>query len=302
MLVTSVRATALLCICAHSLAQDLEPRRWTHLPVDTNFLGVGYLYSEGELHFDPVLRIEDAEVELQTVALSFSRYFRLFGTTARIDVTVPVQHGQWDGLVDSVPTSATRDGLGDPILRFSANLTGAPALQGKEFMEHKQEHAVNTAIGAALEVRLPLGDYEEDKLINLGQNRFVAAPQIGVLHTRRDWSFELTGSTYFYTDNDEFFNGNSLEQSPLFALQTHLVKTFDAGYWLSVGAAYGWGGESTINGVEKDDEKANLLFGGSIGFRIGETQSVKLAYIRGDALEDIGSDTDSVLLGWSIRF
>jgi hypothetical protein len=298
----SARVTAFLSLCTCCLAQDLEPRRWTHLPVDTNFLGVGYLYTEGELHFDPVLRIEDAEVELHTVALSLSRYFRLFGTTARIDVTVPVQRGEWDGLVDSVPTSVTRDGLGDPILRFSVNLTGAPALTGKEFMEYKQERAVNTALGAALEVRLPLGDYQEDKLINLGQNRLVAAPQIGVLHTRRQWSFELTGSTYFYAENDEFFDGNSLEQSPLFAAQTHVVRTFEAGYWLSVGAAYGWGGESTINGVEKDDERSNLLYGGSFGFRIGETQSVKLAYARGDALEDIGSDTDSVLLGWSIRF
>jgi hypothetical protein len=29
-------------------AQDIEPRRWSHLPLDTNFLGVGYAYTNGD--------------------------------------------------------------------------------------------------------------------------------------------------------------------------------------------------------------------------------------------------------------
>ena len=41
-------------------AQELEPRRWTHLPTDSNFAGVGYAFTDGDLSFDPVLKIEDA--------------------------------------------------------------------------------------------------------------------------------------------------------------------------------------------------------------------------------------------------
>jgi hypothetical protein len=122
------------------------------------------------------------------------------------------------------------------------------------------------------------------------------------LHTRGEWSFELTGSAYFFTDNDEFFNGNKLEQDPLFALQTHVVKTFGQDWWMAAGVAYSWAGESTINGVPADDDKSNLISGTSIGLRIDAAQSVRLGYIHADTLNDLGSDSDSVALGWSFRF
>jgi hypothetical protein len=287
---------------APCLAQDLEPRRWTHLPIGTSVLGINYSFTAGDLGFDPVLEIQDARVEMNTAAVSCTRYFALADRTARIDVIVPVQSGNWDGLVGGVPRSVNRDGLADPVVRLSANLCGAPALTGKEFADFRREHTVGTALGAALEVRLPLGEYQEDKLINLGQNRFTITPQLGLLHTSGEWSFELTGSMYLFTENDEFFNGNKLEQDPLYALQTHVVKTFGQDWWMAAGIAYSWAGESTVNGVAKNDNKSNLLSGASFGFRVDATQSVRLGYIRTDTLNDLGSDTDTFGLGWSFRF
>lgn len=297
-----LRGASVAGLAAIASAQDLEPRRWTHLPLGTNVLGVGYVFTEGDISFDPVLRIEQAGVELHTLLFSYTRYFDLAGTTARIDAFVPVQSGEWTGQLDGTPARVEREGLADPVLRFSTNLLGAPALDGREFAEFQRANPVTTAVGAGLEVRLPLGEYMDDKLINLGQNRFVVTPQLGVLHREEQWSFELTGSTFFYTENHDFFGGNNLEQDPLFAVQTHVVRVFDGGFWVSLGAAYGWGGESTINGVEKDDEKRNVLYGGSFGFRLAETQSVRFAYARTDSHADTGSDTNSFLISWAIRF
>jgi hypothetical protein len=294
----------LLVLAAPSIAsaQDLEPRRWTHLPVGTNVLGVNYAFTSGDLSFDPVLEIQDAEVEMNTLALAYSRTFALAQRTARLDLLVPIQSGSWDGLVSGVPRSISRDGLADPVVRLSANLAGAPALTGKEFAEYRAQHPVTTSLGAALELRLPLGEYQEDKLINLGQNRFAIGPQLGVLHTRGEWSFELTGSMIFYTDNDEFFGGNRLEQDPLYATQAHVVKTFGQDWWIAAGAAYAWAGESTINGTPKDDDKSNLLWGTSVGLRLDASQSVRLGYIRTDSLNELGADTQTLALGWSFRF
>ena len=42
-------------------AQELEPRRWAHLPVDTNFGAIAYAYKEADISFDPVLQIENAK-------------------------------------------------------------------------------------------------------------------------------------------------------------------------------------------------------------------------------------------------
>jgi len=47
-----------------SSAQELEPRRWAHVPVDTNYFGVGYVKTDGDVLFDPVLRIEYTTVNI----------------------------------------------------------------------------------------------------------------------------------------------------------------------------------------------------------------------------------------------
>jgi hypothetical protein len=297
-------AVLLSWVCAPAVvrAQDLEPRRWTHLPVGSTVLGGGYVFTTGDLKFDPVLRIDDAEVELHTAVVSFNRTFALFEQTARLEVHLPFQTGRWQGLLNGVPTTVHRDGLADPFVRLSTSLLGAPALEGKEFVAWRREHPVETTVGAALDVRVPLGEYKEDKLINLGQNRFAIGPQLGVLHTRGEWSFEATGTLLTFTDNDEFFNGNKLEQEPLLALQAHVVKTFPSGLWISTGVAYGWGGESSINDVRTGDSKSNLLYGGSVGMRITDTQSARIGYFRGDTLTEVGSDTHNFFVTWAIRF
>jgi hypothetical protein len=53
------------------------------------------------------------------------------------------------------------------------NLYGAPPLSGKDYAAYRAKMDVETIVGAGLAVRLPTGQYMDDKLINLGENRFV---------------------------------------------------------------------------------------------------------------------------------
>ena len=84
-------------------AQDLEPRRWTHLPVGLNVAGFGGGWTEGEIFLDPVLLIEDATFEMAVMGAAYARAFDFKGRTARLDVTVPYGSGRWEGLVDGEP-------------------------------------------------------------------------------------------------------------------------------------------------------------------------------------------------------
>jgi hypothetical protein len=88
----------------------------------------------------------------------------------------------------------------------------------------------------------------------------------------------------------------------LYALQTHLIYASSQRWWVSLGAAHGRGGESSIDGVKKDDERRDWLYGISAGFSIGSSSSVKLAYVGSRTSEDVGKDTDSIALAYSIRF
>jgi len=296
----------LLLIClslgAAVNAQDIEPRRWTALPVGLNVVGVGYLYTTGDIAFDPVLQIENATVDMQTVVATYAHSFGLFGRSARVDVIVPWQHGYWEGLLEGQPASVTRVGLADPGARLSVNLYGAPALAPAEFRKHAAKQPINTIVGAAVFVGAPLGEYLEDKLLNLGKNRFVIRPQIGVLHTRGKWSFELTGSTFFFTDNDEFWNGNSLEQDPISALQAHVIRVFKPGLWVSLSAAYGWRGETTVNGVPGENDKADVLAALSVGIPITPKHGIKFVYLRSETQRFTGADLHTFAIAWSTFF
>jgi hypothetical protein len=280
-------------------AQDLEPRRWTHLPKGVNFFSIGGSYGDGEIFLDPVLQIEDAKVNLVTTGLSYVRSFGLFGKSARVDVRLPYAWGRWEGLVNGEYTRVKRNGFGDPRLRLSVLLYGGPAQTRAEFAKSEKS---STIVGGALAIVMPYGDYLEDKLINLGENRWIFRPQLGVTHTRGKWTLEATGSAFLYTDNDEFWDGNRLETETLYALQAHLIHTFRPGLWASLSTAYGTGAEAQVNGVDKDNPVGNWLTALSLGLPISKTQGVKLVWLRARSQKDTGSDTDSLIVGYSVMF
>ena len=297
-----ITALVFLSVTGIAIGQDIEPRRWTPLPVGMNVLGAAIVQTDGDIAFDPVLEIDDATVDIDTAIVSYLHAFDLLGQSARFDIRLPYMDARWEGLLAGEPASVERRGFGDPRVRLSINFLGAPALKGKAFQAYRAAHPVNTVVGAALAIRLPLGEYKQDKLLNLGENRYVFRPQLGFVHTRGHWSYELTGSVFLYTKNDEFFGNNKREQDPLYALQTHLIYSSPQRWWVSLGAAHDWGGESSLNGVKKDDRRRDVLFGVSVGVSIGSRSSVKLAYVGSRTREDVGKDTDSVAFAYSIRF
>jgi hypothetical protein len=199
--------------------------------MDKNFGGFAFAHTDADIFFDPTLLLDNVDMTVDTWAVKYIRTFELLEKSSRIDITQAYQKGEWKGLVNGVPASTSRNGLSDTFVRVAMNLYGAPPLRGKEFGAYRSNVKITTIVGVALTVRMPTGNYQEDKLLNLGQNRFAFRPQLGVMHTRGKWTAELTGEVAFYTKNDEFFNGNTLEQKPLYIVHGHLIHTFKPGQW-----------------------------------------------------------------------
>ncbi len=283
-------------------AQDIEPRRWTNLPLGMKAAGIGYGYTFGDVLFDPLLQVEDATVKAHSVIASYVHPFRIGTKFARMDILMPFSSARWEGLLRGEPASVERTGLVDPRIRFSYHLLGPPALRPKELQEYLVKHPVYTTLGLSLAVSIPLGQYDEDKLINLGINQFVIRPQVGVSHNWGLWSFEVDASLFLYTKNNSFFNDGTRRQDPLYTTQAHLIKRFKGGLWASLSTGYGSGGTSRVNRLSKDDERENFLNSASLGFRVHKLQSVKLVYLYSETLKDIGSNTHSVLMAYSILF
>lgn len=296
---TFVIFALLFCWTGQSFAQDLEPRRWTQMPTGLNFIGIGIGHIEGDIIFDPVLLVEEATFDMEAVGLVYVHSFGFLGKSARVDFSLPYRAGRWEGTVDGELVQFRRRGLADPRIRFSMLLYGGAAETPAEFASSKKS---NMVVGAAVAVTMPLGEYSNERLINLGSNRWVVRPQLGITHRRGKWTGELTGSVFLYGDNNEFWQGTRLESDPLWALQAHLIYTFKPGLWASVSTAYGTGGEAEVNDIAKNNLSGNWLSALSFGFPIDRRQGVKLTLLRGRTQKPTGVDIDSLAVSYSLMF
>lgn len=100
--------------------------------------------------------------------------------------------------------------------------------------------------------------------------------------------------TWVYTDNDDFFAGNLLEQAPFYTLEGHVDYTFRPGLWAGCGLGYGIGSESSINGLDKNDERKNLGWEASLGYPLSKTLGLKFIYTGIRTRAPVGADSDTV--------
>lgn len=303
--IAGLRIATVLVFLLMSLAargQDIEPRRWSHIPIGANFAGLGYAYTRGDIYLDPELKIENATFELQTYAVKYIRSFELLGKSARVDLTQPYQVGHWKGLLNGAPASADREGLADTSMRFAVNLLGAPPLKGKEFAEYRAQANHETIVGAGLVVQFPTGKYYEDKLINIGGNRFTFRPQLGVVHNWDNWSAELTTAGVFFTDNNDFFKGNQLQQDPVYTADANLVYTFRPGLWVASSFGYAGGGTTYVNGNSSDNNQSNIGWGFSVGVPLSPSIGMKFGYVGTRTEVKTGMDTDTFVCAISVMW
>jgi hypothetical protein len=202
-------------LCATLRAQDLEPRAYSNLPIGLSFLIAGYGYAEGSVLTDPSVPLDNVSNNTHGAVLAYATTLNVLGQSAKLDVIVPYVLLAAKGLVLGLPRARYITGFADPAFRFSMNFIGAPALTAAEFKDYQQDFI----LGASLRVVAPLGQYDNDKLVNIGTNRWSFKPEIGFSKAFGPWTVEFTPGVTFYTDNGDFFGGKTREVAPLVALQ-----------------------------------------------------------------------------------
>ena len=288
---------ALLFISIVGSAQTLEPRLYSNVPKDLNFLVVGYAYTQGALADSPSLGLTDPELNANIAFVAYARGVDVMGKSAKIDLVVPSMC--IDGEATKGGEQVYRDvcGLGDMKARFSINLFGAPALSINKFSAYEQD----TIVGMSLQVTMPTGQYDSDRLVNISTNRWALKPSIGVSKAIKDFIFELSADAEFYTENSEFFGGNRRDQDPVYSTQLHVIYTFMRGVWLGVDVNYYYGGVTNTNGVAADDALSNSRYGATLALPINRYNSVKL-YGHSGVVSRTGTDFDMFGLAWQYRF
>jgi hypothetical protein len=276
-------------------AQDLDPRAYVWVPIKGNFLSSGFAFSQGGVLTDPSLPIENLKASVQSLNIGYARSFNLFGKTATAFAAIPYSWAQASADVNGIRESITRSGFSDMRMRLSVLLLGAPATPIEKFAQKKQK----TILGLSLTIIAPTGQYFSDKLINLGTNRWAYKPELALSHPiGKHWLIDVYTGLWLFTQNDRFYTGKSIRtQDPMGAFQGHLSYTIKPKMWLALDATYYSGGNSSINGIDKDDRQNNSRIGVTFVFPVMKRGSLRLAASTGAIIRS-GADFNTFSIGW----
>ena len=295
--IAALLLSGLLTNAATLMAQDLEPRTYTNLPVGQNFVAVGYAHSEGEINPSPSVPLKDLELELNGVVTAYVRSLDLWGKAGKVSAQWGRLCMKGDGEFRDQYVSGDRCGTIDPSVGISYLFYGAPAMSLAEFRKVQ----IGRVIGVSIKVDMPVGDYNNENLINTGSNRWTFKPEVGISNRWGNWSMENAFAVRLFSENDNFFGGTRLEQDPLYQIQTHLIYQLPKGRWMSLNGNYFWGGRTEKNGIKGDDVQENSRVGVTLAWPLTAQHSLKF-YANSGLVTSIGNDSDTFGILWQYRW
>lgn len=274
-------------------AQELEPGAYQNAPVGVQVLFAGYGFSSGNVLFDASLPVEGADATVHSLSVTYLRTMGIFGRSAKIDGQVVASSAHFEGIVAGELRTRSPKGIGDPRVRLSVNLLGSPALDLPEFAKYRQR----TILGASVQVAMPLGQYDADRYINLGANRWATRTEVALSHARGRWVVELGGGAWFFTDNTQYVNDATLSQRALKFVKGSAIYSFKRNLWASASYGHANGGETVLNSVTQQNLQRNNRVGATVALPLTTAGGLRFVFTSGLTTRQ-GADFDTFAVGY----
>jgi hypothetical protein len=281
----------LLAACNSSTAQELEPGSYQNAPTGVNAAAASFVVFHGNVLLDASLPVQGARAQVEVLGLAYVRTLGVFGRAAKFDAQVPVTWAHFTGVVAGEERTRAPRGLADPRFRLSVNLLGSPALTIPEFAKYRQR----PILGVSLQVVPPLGQYDDDRYINLGSNRWSFRPETGVSWGRGRLILEGAAGAWLFTHNGNYV-GRTQTQSPLYFAKANAIVTFRRGTWGAASYGRATGGRTRVDGVETNSLQTNDRLGTTWLIPITRWVAMRVVYTSGLSTR-FGADFDSFAVG-----
>ncbi|PLW67435.1 transporter [Pseudohalioglobus lutimaris] len=271
---------AMLGVVSGAMAQELTPRAYWPAPQGTQVLTVGIVHTDGDIVPDPSLPLTGIDSSITSGVLGYLNTLDLFGRTAFIILEQAYSNGETNARVGDIG-ELQRDyqGRGDFAATLAVNLMGAPTMNREEFAELRRNP--RPILGASVKVVAPTGEYEKDRVVNVGGNRWAAKFELGyVTVLKPKWLLEVEAGVWVFDDNDDFL-GMTRKQGSIKSLELHLVRRFSPGFWASLDVNGYRGGQSSVGGQRRNDLQRDSKLGATLVFPIARKHAVKVAYSTG---------------------
>ena len=194
---------------------------------------------------------EDFKVDQTTWVCRPVYYFGIGSFTATIQALVPFADVSLDATLKTqagpFSISESRSGLADPTILGAVWLINNPKSK--------------TWLGISEWVNMPFGKYDNERILNIGDNRWGFKTELGFVKGFGNFYVDLIPKVEIFTNNDDhrFSDGSVVtsEKDPVYGFEGHLSYDFIAGHSplsLALDYNYAKGGEETIRDVEQNKE------------------------------------------------
>ena len=289
----------ILLFSGSALAVDDGARAYWKGRDGTNVLSFQYLnlnmQASGTQQFDPAQFIyPNADTEANVMIANYARHFTLFnrasslavnivGGSVDLDVNTSLVPPQFlpPGVAPGSSFSQSASGYGDPSVQLDVNLFGTSQLKSTVDLVNYEP---TWTLDAAVLLAFPIGEYDKDKLVNMGLNRWygrIAFPfkyHFGVFSPGYMTSLEIIPSVWLFAENDDFV-GKKLENDPLWQLEAHLTHDFTRSFFGSLDLLYRGGFQSEINGVEVGDKLDVGNLGFTLNYQLTDNFTIRTSYM-----------------------
>jgi len=308
-------ALAVPLISVPANAQDDGARTYWKGRAGTNVMSVQYLnmnmQASDTVQFDPSHYIYPAaDTEADIFILSWARHMTLFdrpsilsanlvGGSVDVEINTNITPPEFlpPGVTPGASFSQSASGYADPSVQLDVNLFGTPKLPAIfSYMNYEPTWTLD----AAFMLGVPLGQYDADKVVNMGLNRFygrVAFPfkyHFRVFSPGYRSSLEVVPSVWLFAENDDFL-GQKLENDPMWQIEAHWTHDFTRHFFGSLDLLYRNGFQSEIDGVNfgSDIEIGDLGF--TLNFEVTDNVTIRTSF-SSNVFGDSDIDTSMIRL------
>ena len=308
-------ALAVPLISGPTNAQDDGARTYWKGRAGTNVVSVQYLnmnlQASDALQFDPTHYIYPAaDAEASIFVLSWARHMTLFdrpsilsanliggSVDVEFDTTITPPEFLPPVVTPGTSFSQSASGYADPSVQLDVNLFGTPPINAIfDYLNYEPTWTLD----AAFMLGVPLGQYDNNKVVNLGLNRFygrVAFPfkyHFRVFTPGYMSSLEVVPSVWLFAENDDFL-GQTMQNDPMWQLEAHWTHDFTRHFFGSIDLLYRNGFQSEINGINlgSDIEIGDLGF--TLNFSVTDNVTIRTSF-SSNVFGDSDIDTSMIRL------
>jgi hypothetical protein len=261
--------------------------------VSFQYLNLNLQASDAQ-QFDPSQYIyPNSDTEANIMIANYVRHLTLFNRASSLAVNLIGGSVDVDVNTSLVPPGflppgvtpggslrQSASGYADPSVQLDVNLFGTSRLKSTVDLVNYEP---TWTIDAAVLLAFPIGQYDEDKLVNMGLNRWwgrFAFPfkyHFGVFSPGYMTSLEITPAVWLFAENDDFV-GQKLENDPLWQIEAHLTHDFTRSFFGSLDLLYRGGFQSEINGVEVGDKLDVGNLGLTLNYQATDSLTIRTSY------------------------